>query len=66
MYEYKKIIIDLKSSSMSTQAKNKKELEGIFEFIEKEAIDGWRFVQIVHLFPSQNTCMLLFERMKGY
>lgn len=62
MYEYKKIIFDLKSSDMSLQSKHKKEFERMFEFIEKEARDGWRFVQAIHLFPNQNSCMLVFEK----
>lgn len=63
MYEYKKVRFELTPSNLSTK-KIDDSLNKMYEIIEDNAKDGWRFIQIVHPYPVNNLCMILFEKEK--
>lgn len=61
MFEYKKVLYHFTRSNLMTK-KIEESLEDLFDQIEKEAIDGWRFVQAIHPYPTNTVCLLIFER----
>lgn len=63
MYEYKKVPFELTPSNLRTR-KIEENLDEIFEIIESNGREGWRFVQFIHPFDINTLCMLVFERMK--
>lgn len=63
MYEYKKVSFNLTSSNLLTK-KIEESLDEIFAIIEKNAEEGWRFVQAIHPYTTNSLCMLVFEREK--
>lgn len=63
MYEYKKVSFNLTSSNLLTK-KIEESLDEIFVIIEKNAEEGWRFVQAIHPYTTNSLCMLVFEREK--
>ncbi|MGL5514509.1 MAG: DUF4177 domain-containing protein [Sporomusa sp.] len=63
MYEYKKVSFELTSSNLRT-SKVQESLDELFAIIEKNAEDGWRFVQVVHPYTTNTTCMIVFEKEK--
>lgn len=63
MYEYKKVIFNLTPSNLRTN-KVQESLDDMFATIEKNAEEGWRFVQTVHPYTTNTLCMLIFEREK--
>lgn len=63
MYEYKKVLFNLTPSNLRTK-KIEESLDEIFATIEKNAEEGWRFVQAIHPYTTNTLCMLVFEREK--
>lgn len=61
MYTYKKVFFDLTGSNLRT-AKLEESLDGLFQAIEQNAQDGWRFVQMIHPYQTNTLCMLVFEK----
>lgn len=61
MYEYKKVLFDFTRSNLHTK-KIQESLDEMFAAIEKNAEEGWRFVQAVHPYTTNTLCMLVFER----
>lgn len=63
MYEYKKVTFNVTASNLRTK-KIEDSLDEMFSTIEKNAKDGWRFVQAIHPYTTNTLCMLVFERVK--
>lgn len=63
MYEYKKVLFNFTPSNLRTK-KIEESLDDIFATIEKNAEEGWRFVQAIHPYTINTLGMLVFEREK--
>lgn len=61
MYEYKKIVYKFTSSTLSSK-KVEESLHAMFEIIQENARNGWRFVQAVHPYSTNTVSLLIFEK----
>lgn len=60
-YVYKKVMYDLTRSNLITR-KIEQSMGELYGIIEEQAMEGWRFVQMIHPYSTNSLCMLVFEK----